>query len=152
MQEAVAKGISLGVYIITVRTKEKMNGMTASWVSQVSFMPLILMVAIAPERYTHGLIKESGYFAINTLADDQIDLARHFGFTSGRTSNKFEGLSHFNAPNGSPVLEKALAFFECKLADTFDAGDHSLFIGNVVEAKLLKGDKKPLLFYWDDYF
>jgi flavin reductase (DIM6/NTAB) family NADH-FMN oxidoreductase RutF len=45
-----------------------------------------------------------------------------------------------------------MAFFECKLINDFSAGDHSLFIGNVVEAKLLKSDQEPLIFRWDDYF
>lgn len=152
MQEMVSKGISHGIYIVTVRTKEKINGMTAAWVSQVSFNPIMLMVSIAPARYTHSLIKESGYFAINTLSEDQKELARHFGFKSGRKFNKFEGLSYFDAPNGSPVLNQALAFFECRLVDTFNAGDHTLFVGEVVAARLLKSDKRPLIFRWEDYF
>ena len=152
MQDIVTKAISHGVYVITVRTKEKINGMTAAWVSQVSLNPLMLMVSIAPARHTHNLIKESGYFAINALTEDQVNIARHFGFKSGRTVNKFEGQSYSDAPKGSPVLEGALAYFECKLMDTFKAGDHTLFIGEVVTAKLLRDDKKPLIFHWEDYF
>jgi len=152
MQDIVTKTISHGVYVITVRTKEKINGMTAAWVSQVSLNPLMLMVSIAPARHTHNLIKESGYFAINTMSEDQKDLTRHFGFKSGRKVDKFEGLSYFDASNGSPVLKEALAFFECRLVDTFKAGDHTLFIGEVVTAKLLRDDKKPLIFHWEDYF
>lgn len=152
MQDIVAKGISHGVYIITARTKDKINGMTAAWVSQVSINPLMLMVSVAPARFTHNLIKESGYFAINALTEDQKDIARHFGFKSGRKVDKFEGLSFFDAPKGSPVLKDVLAFFECKLMDTFKSGDHDLFIGEVITAKLLKDDKKPLIFHWEDYF
>lgn len=152
MQDVVAKAISHGVYVITVRTKEKINGMTAAWVSQVSINPLMLMVSIAPARYTHNLIKESGYFAINALPEDQIDLARHFGFKSGRKVDKFEGHTYFDAPKGSPILDGALAFFECKLVETFKAGDHTLFVGEVVTAKLLRDDNKPLIFHWEDYF
>jgi flavin reductase (DIM6/NTAB) family NADH-FMN oxidoreductase RutF len=152
MQDIVSKAISHGVYVITVRSKEKINGMTAAWVSQVSLQPLMLMVSIAPARYTHGLIKESGYFAINALSEDQKDLAKHFGFKSGRMTDKFKGLSYFDALNGSPVLDVALAFFECKVADAFKAGDHTLFVGEVITARLLKGDKKPLVFHWEDYF
>lgn len=152
MQDIVSKGISHGVYIVTMRTKDRINGMTAAWVSQVSLNPLILMVSIAPARYTHDLIKESGYFAINTLTEDQKDIARHFGFKSGRKTDKFKGLPYFDAPNGSPVLDGALAFFECRLIDTFNAGDHTLFVGEVVAARLLRDDKKPLIFHWEDYF
>jgi len=152
MQKIVSKAITHGVYIVTTRTKEKVNGMTAAWVSQVSMQPLLLMVSIAPARYTHGLIKDSGYFAINSLAEGQEDIAQFFGFRTGRKFDKFKDIAYFDAPNGSPVLSQALAFFECKLIETFTAGDHSLFVGNIVEAKILKSDQNPLMFRWEDYF
>jgi flavin reductase (DIM6/NTAB) family NADH-FMN oxidoreductase RutF len=133
MQDIVTKSISHGVYVITVRSKEKINGMTAAWVSQVSLQPLMLMVSIAPARYTHGLIKQSGYFAINALSEDQKDLAKHLGFKSGRKTNKFKGLSYSDGPNGSPVLDGALAFFECRVADTFKAGDHNFFLERLLQ-------------------
>jgi flavin reductase (DIM6/NTAB) family NADH-FMN oxidoreductase RutF len=152
MQKIVSKAISHGVYIITVRTKERINGMTAAWVSQVSMNPLLLMVSIAPARFTHDLIKESGYFAINVLDEETMNYGAVFGFKSGRKADKFQNISHFDAPDGSPVLNDALAYFECKVADILRAGDHNLFIGEVVAAKLLKGDKEPLIFHWDDYF
>ena len=152
MHDIVSKGISHGIYIVTVRTKNTINGMTAALISQVSFHPLMLMVSVAPERYTHGLIKESGYFAINTLAENQKDIVKHFGFKSGRKIDKFKGISYFDAPNGSPVLSEAIAFFECRLADTFKAGDHTLFIGEVVTAKLLKIDIQPMIFRRGDFF
>ncbi|MBE0425851.1 MAG: flavin reductase family protein [Nitrospirae bacterium] len=152
MQDIVSKGISHGVYIVTVRTKERINGMTAAWVSQVSFQPLLLMLSIAPARFTHNLIKESGYFAVNTLDKDIQNLAAAFGFKSGRKVDKFQNVPYFDAPNGSPIIESALAFLECKVVNMFTAGDHTLFVGEVVAAKLLKEDKVPLIFHWDDYF
>jgi flavin reductase (DIM6/NTAB) family NADH-FMN oxidoreductase RutF len=152
MYQLISKAISHGVYIITVRTKEKVNGMTAAWVSQVSFKPLLLMVSISPDRFTHDLIKESGYFGINTLDEELQNYAAPFGLRSGRKTDKFQGVSYSAGPNGSPVLDGALAFIECKVTETFTAGDHTLFIGSVVEAKLLKEDTEPLIFRWDDYF
>lgn len=152
MQNVVSKAISQGVYIITVRTKEKINGMTAAWVSQVSLNPLLLIVSIAPARHTHNLIKESGFFSINVLAEEQENLASYFGFQSGRNIDKFKDKNYFSAPKGSPVLEDAMAFIECKVVDTFKAGDHTLFIGEVLTTKILKDDRKPLIFNWDDYF
>jgi flavin reductase (DIM6/NTAB) family NADH-FMN oxidoreductase RutF len=152
MQDIVARGISHGVYVVTVRTTEKINGMTAAWVSQVSLNPIMLMVSIAPARHTYNLIKESSYFSINVLAEEQEHLASYFGFQSGRNVDKFKNKNYFDAPKGSPILEDAMAFFECKVVDTFKTGDHTLFIGEVLTAKILKEDKKPLIFNWDDYF
>jgi flavin reductase (DIM6/NTAB) family NADH-FMN oxidoreductase RutF len=152
MQDIVSKVISHGVYVITVRTKEKINGMTAAWVSQVSLNPPMLMVSIAPARHTHNLIKESGFFAINVLAEEQEHLASYFGFQSGRNIDKFKNKNYFDAPKSSPVIEDAMAFCECKVVDNLKAGDHTLFIGEVLTAKILKDDRKPLIFNWDDYF
>jgi len=152
MQDIVTKAITHGVYIVTTRTRERVNGMTAAWASQVSMNPLMLMVSVAPARYTHGLIKESGYFAINVLAEGEEGIAQSFGLRSGRKHDKFQNVPYFDALNGSPVLQDAMAYFECKLINDFTAGDHSLFIGQVVEAKLLKSDQQALIFRWDDYF
>ncbi|MBF0606129.1 MAG: flavin reductase family protein [Candidatus Magnetobacterium sp. LHC-1] len=152
MQDVIAKGVLLGCYVVTVKGKDAINGMTASWVSQVSFEPKMLMVSIAPERYTNELIRESGYFAVNVLSEEQIELAKHYGFKSGRDADKLANAGYFDAPNGSPVLNSAMAYIECKTVSIFKAGDHELFVGEVVAAKMLKPDKQPLTFRWDDYF
>ncbi len=152
MQEVVSKSILHGVYIVTVRSENESNGMTAAWISQVSMRPLLLMVSIAPLRYTHGLVEKAGYFAINALPAGRQDLAKHFGFKSGRKVDKFEGLSFFDAPNGSPILNEAMAYVECSLKDSVTAGDHTLFIGEVVSGKILKDGVEPLAFRWADYF
>ncbi|MFH1673274.1 MAG: flavin reductase family protein [Pseudomonadota bacterium] len=152
MQKIVSKGILHGVYIVTARTEDKVNGMTAAWVAQVSFKPLLLMVSIAPPRYTHGLVERAGYFAINTLPEGREDLAKHFGFKTGRKVDKFETISFTDAPNGSPILDDAMAYCECKLTKSVTAGDHTLFIGEVVEGRILKEGVEPLAFRWGDYF
>ena len=152
MQELINKTIIHGVYIVTTKSGVRKNGMTAAWVSQVSFKPPLIMAAIAPARYTHGLIKSSGYFAINTLAQDQKELAKHFGFRSGRKVDKFDQIPHTETGHGSPILKDAIAYIECKLTNTFEAGDHTLFIGDVIEGEVLKPDKRPLLFVWEEFF
>ena len=94
MQDIIAKAITHGVYIVTARTKERINGMTAAWISQVSMNPVLLMVSIAPARFTYGLIKESGYFAVNVLTEGQEGLAQSYGFRSGRKHDKFHRESY----------------------------------------------------------
>ncbi len=152
MQNVAFTGLIHGVYVITTRLGERLNGMTASWVSQVSLNPLLLMVSIAPGRYSHDLIKESGVFAVNVLNAGQVDLAKRFGFQSGRKVDKFAGLEHLTATTGSPILPEAYAFFDLKLVETFPAGDHTLFVGEVVEAKILHPDMQPLVFSKKDFF
>ena len=101
MQEAAFATLVHGVYVVTTRVGDKINGMTAAWVSQVSLKPLLVMVPIAPPRYTHTLIKESGVFAINVLTSDQVELAKRFGYKSGRKVDKCAGLDWIPAPAAS---------------------------------------------------
>ena len=152
MQQTITRAVPTGVWIVTVRNGEIINGMTAAWATQVSFKPSLVAVSIAPPRYTHGLIKESGYFCLNLLSEDQKKLADLFGFKSGRKVNKFKGLDIMNALKGSPVLKDAVAYVECEVKDVVTAGDHDLFIGEVVDAAELRKDAKPMIFRWEDFF
>lgn len=150
--EIVFSSLVQGVYVVTTRLGDRINGMTAAWVSQVSFNPLMVMVSIAPARYSHDLIKESGIFAINVLTGEQVDLAKRFGYKSGRKVDKFAGLPYLTGVTGAPLLPQAYAYLELKLVDTFPAGDHSLFVGEVVDAKILHPEAKPLVFIKSEFF
>jgi flavin reductase (DIM6/NTAB) family NADH-FMN oxidoreductase RutF len=152
MQDIAFTALVHGVYVITTRSGDRINGMTASWVSQVSLNPLLLMVSIAPARYSHDLIKESGVFAVNVLAADQVDLGKRFGFASGRQVDKFAGLETITAATGSPILPLAFAYFDARLVDMFPAGDHTLFVGEVAAAKILHPETRPLIFSKKDFF
>jgi flavin reductase (DIM6/NTAB) family NADH-FMN oxidoreductase RutF len=152
MQEVAFAALVHGVYVVTTKAGDKVNGMTASWVSQVSLKPLLVMVSIAPPRYTHDLIEESGIFALNVLTPAQVDLGKRFGYKSGRKVNKFAGLEWTAAATGAPILPQAYAYLDCKLVDTFTAGDHTLFVGEVVDAKILHPQAQPLVFKKSDFF
>lgn len=152
MQDIAFAGLVHGVYVVTTRVKDTINGMTASWVSQVSLSPLLLMVSIAPPRYTHDLVKESRIFAVNVLTRDQVDLGKRFGYKSGRKVDKFAGLEHRTAKTGAPILPQAYAYFDLKLVDMFPAGDHTLFVGEVMDARILHPDAQPLVFQKTDFF
>lgn len=152
MQDIAFSALVHGVYVITTRAGDRVNGMTASWVSQVSLNPLLLMVSIAPARYSHDLIKQSGIFAVNVLTQEQVDLGKRFGYQSGRRVDKFAGLEYLTATTGAPILPQAHAYFDCRLVNTFPAGDHTLFVGEVVAAKILNPGTKPLIFLKEDFF
>lgn len=152
LQKTVTTYIPQGVFVVTSRNENQINGMTAAWVSQVSFKPTLLCVSIAPQRFTYELIKKSRYFCINVLSKDQIELAKHFGFKTGRQINKFENVAYKFAAQGSPVLEDAIAYFECRVVGEYEAGDHIIVVGEVEDYKVLKEGVEPLIFKWEDFF
>ncbi|HIE13173.1 MAG TPA: flavin reductase family protein [Desulfotomaculum sp.] len=124
------------------------NLMTASWVSQVSFSPPLVMVSIAPERYTHELIAATGEFVISILTAEQVEIARFCGSHSGRTTDKVKALGLKTAPGergGVPVLTDCLANIECRVTTTYPAGDHTLFIGEVLGGSVMRPDADPLV-------
>lgn len=126
----------------------KHNVMTASWVSQVSFRPPLVMVSIAPERYTCGLIQKSGEFVVSILAEDQAEIADFCGSRSGRDVDKIAALGLKTRPGQAvkvPVLEGCLANIECRVTATYPAGDHVLFVGEVVGGSVPRPDASPLV-------
>jgi flavin reductase (DIM6/NTAB) family NADH-FMN oxidoreductase RutF len=152
MQAIAFDALVHGVYVVTTLLSDVVNGMTASWVSQVSLKPLLVMVSMAPSRYSHDLLKKSGVFAINVLDRGQADLGKRFGFKSGRQVDKFAGLEWTTAATGAPILPQAYAYLDLKLKETFPAGDHTLLVGEVVAAKILHPQAQPLVFKKSDFF
>jgi flavin reductase (DIM6/NTAB) family NADH-FMN oxidoreductase RutF len=152
MQEVAFAALVHGVYVVTTRLEDQVNGMTASWVSQVSLTPLLVMVSIAHPRYSHRLIKDSGIFAINVLTSDQVELGKRFGYKSGRKVDKFASLEWHPGATGAPILPQAYAYLDARLVDIFPAGDHTLFVGEVVDARILNPQARPLVFKKSDFF
>ena len=124
--------MTYGIYVLTSCHGEKINGMIASWVSQVSYDPLLLMVAVHPNRFSHELIRESGSFALHVLGKDQSELLARFKGPDPRA--KFESLKWSRGKTGCPILSECLARFECEVYATYTPGNHTLFLGQVVEA------------------
>jgi len=152
MQNAVYKSLTNGVYVVTVNHNGEINGVTTPWVTQLSYEPQLVVVAIAPIRKCHEMITSSGRFSINVLARNQVELASRFGFTTGREVNKFQGIGAQQTPAANPLLPEAFAYIDCELVETISTGDHSLLIGKVVGAEVLDPGGSPLIFNPDDYF
>jgi len=124
--------MTYGIYVLTTFYKEEINGMIASWVSQVSYDPLLLMAAVHPNRDSHGLIEKSGCFALHVPAKEQSDFLRRF---KGPDPNqKFSSIAWRRGTTGCPVIKDCLAWFECRVKAAHRPGNHTLFIGEVVAA------------------
>lgn len=152
LMEAFNEGITLGVYIVTVKAGDRINGMTAAWISRVSRNPPMVMVSIGHKSYTNELIEKTKYFVVNTLAGGQQEMGKHFGFKSGRDTDKMQGIEYSEGKNGVPILREAVSYLECELSDTLIAGDHTLFIGKVIGGGVLDSSKSPLVFQRSDFF
>ncbi|MGA7076712.1 MAG: flavin reductase family protein [Halobacteriota archaeon] len=124
------------IAIVTARYNENVSGFIASWITQVSFVPPLVMVAMNPLHYTYELITNSNAFAINVLRTDQAELVDLFGKSSGRKVDKFVETAYEPGRTGSPLLKDSLAFIECNVAWSREAGDHVVVVGSIVDARV----------------
>jgi len=131
--------IPYGIYVLTCESDDgTVSAATVNWVTQASFKPPLVAVAVKLESLTHGLIKERGFFVLNILGQGQGDIAFGFFKSAEREGNTIGGRGFSTGATGSPILNDTTAFIECRLADTVEIGDHSVFTGEVVNAGVLK--------------
>ena len=123
-----------GVYVVGVKQDEKLNAFTATWITQVSFKPPLVVVGVSKEALSYRIIEASRVFVINFLGTDQKMLAQHFLKPAHLGVDKLAGVRYRLGRVGAPILEEAIAFVECEVRDIHPGGDHAVVIGEVVEA------------------
>ena len=136
-----------GVTVVAARYGPLMAGMTANAIATISIDPPILMASIARKAETHNAIFGSHAFSVSVLADDQQALAECFAQPTTATKlTRFCDAAWHEAETGSPILEGALAYFDCRLTEHHDGGDHTIFLGEIVAAGY-REDAAPLIWY-----
>lgn len=145
------KTIHNGVFVITTKEGDRVNGMTAAWVTRTSFDPPLVAVSVGKSRYSHELIGKSGVFAVNVLSEGQVGQGKFFGFRSGRNTDKFKGVEYDSAATGSPILKDISAYLDCRVVGSLETGDHTIFVGEVVDSRA-HGGRPPLPFRREDFF
>jgi flavin reductase (DIM6/NTAB) family NADH-FMN oxidoreductase RutF len=140
-----------GITVVTAG-RDVPHGMTANAFSSVSLDPPLVLVCVGREAIMHDSITDSGAFAVSVLHGCQEDVARHFA-----NRDRPRGAAQFDAVDwmpgqytGAPVLPGGLAWLECALETTYDGGDHSIFVGRVLDTGL-SDDRDALLFFGGGY-
>jgi flavin reductase (DIM6/NTAB) family NADH-FMN oxidoreductase RutF len=137
IRSEILKTIPYGFYITgVVGTGGGANGFTTCWVSQVSFDPQQVIVAVRKDQHTHDLIEESGVFSLNFLDTEQEDLASKFTQPLQPEEGTVGGSPYTTGETGAPLFEEAFAHLECRVAGKMEAGDHTVYRGEVVAADL----------------
>jgi flavin reductase (DIM6/NTAB) family NADH-FMN oxidoreductase RutF len=135
---AVLSKMIYGVYVVTARKREEVGALTASWVSQVSRQPALIMVGVKKGRHSHDLISKGGVFAVNVLAEDQIDLAHRYASPDKSIGDDFDARE-----TGAPILKRAIAYLDCEVIQRLEVGDHTLFIARIDSGEVTR-DANPL--------
>jgi flavin reductase (DIM6/NTAB) family NADH-FMN oxidoreductase RutF len=133
----ILKTIPYGFYITgVVGSDGEANGFTTCWVSQVSFEPQQVVIAVRKDQHTHDLIEQGGVFSLNFLDTDQEDLARKFTQRLQPENGTLAGSQHSTGETGAPLFDEAFANLECRVVGKLEAGDHTVYLGEVAAANL----------------
>lgn len=133
-----------GITVVTTRVGEEVHGMTVSAFMSVSLEPPLVLVSIDRQAKGNELLRKSGRYGVSVLAHGQHHHSNHF---AGRV--QLERSVELMDIQGMPLVEGALAHLVCRVVDTVEAGDHTLFIGEV--EYLAHREGKPLLYYAGRY-
>lgn len=130
------------VHSITTATDDgRRNANIATWVMQTSMGGTHLVVALYQPDFTIELVRESGILNVNLLTTDQTGLIRKLGQQSGRSKDKFKNLPHALDERGCPYLTEAIGYAQCRVVSQINAGDHDLFVCDVLKQVVLNPDK-----------
>jgi flavin reductase (DIM6/NTAB) family NADH-FMN oxidoreductase RutF len=133
----ILKTIPYGFYVTgVVGSDGEINGFTTCWVSQVSFEPQQVVVAARKDQHTHDLIEDSSVFSLNFLDTEQEELARRFTEPLQHENGQVGGSAYTTGETGAPLFEEAFAHLECRVVGKMEAGDHTVYLGEVATAHL----------------
>jgi len=146
----VLRSIVWPICLVGAKYRDQHNVMTVAWINQVSVNPLLIMVSIAKTRFTHDMIVKTGEFVVSILNSEQKEISSFCGFRSGRDVDKISQLNLKTAPSTIvkvPRLVDCLGNLECKVTAQHQAGDHTLFIAEIVAADITEDSIQPLVMY-----
>jgi flavin reductase (DIM6/NTAB) family NADH-FMN oxidoreductase RutF len=138
VKKTALRMIPYGLFVLTAESKTGVAAATVNWVTQASFTPPLVAVGVKADSGAHAIIKESNAFALNILGKGQQAMAYTFFKPAERQGSTISGEPYRSGTTGAPILGNAPAFVECRLVATVEKGDHSVFVGEVVEAGVTK--------------
>lgn len=144
MPKRLLKYKDYDVHSITTISQGRQNANIVTWLMQTAMGGKMLAVALYEVDYTIELVRESGILNVNLLATDQTGLIRKLGQQSGRDRDKFKNLPYALDDRGCPYLTEAVGYVQCRVMHSTNAGDHELFICEVLKQVVLNPDKDVL--------
>jgi len=136
-----------GLYVLGVRAGDRRNGMTINLVTQVATNPKLVGAAVWKEAVTHDILAEGRIFSLNLLDREDKALTRKFvkPVEVDEAAMTMNGFPFHDGRTGAPVLDQAVAYLDCEVRQTVDCGDHTFYVGEVVEAAFQRDEDTPVL-------
>ena len=136
----ILRKIPYGLYVIGVKDGASYHAFTGSWLSQCSMKPPRVMLGVRHGTHSLDMIRHGKVFSVNWMSKHDKKVLEQFFKATPAAGNRFGELTYGIKKTGAPVLDKALSYIECEVVHIHEAGDHSVVIGEVVNAEVLSDD------------
>ncbi len=142
-----------GVTIVTTRLGDRVHGTTVSSFASVSLAPPLVLICVDHTSESHGLIARSGVFAVNILREGQSSLSASLSNKATAelaATHSLNEVGHASGTTGSPILDEGLAYADCRVINSIEAGDHTIYVGRVEDAGT-NTTVSPLVYFRGQY-
>lgn len=135
-----------GVTVVTTEHDDTPYGMTVASFASLSLHPPLVLVCIEKSVKTHDAIRNAGHFGVSILGASQADVSGRF---ASKSDDKFSGITTRRGTHGMPLIDAAICTLECRVHSELPGGDHSIFVGEVLDSST--SDGAPLVYYRSSY-
>jgi flavin reductase (DIM6/NTAB) family NADH-FMN oxidoreductase RutF len=147
LRRRVLWSLPSGLYVLGSRAGDRRNGMTINWVTQLSFAPKMIGVSVEQSALTHELVSEGRVFSLSTVDREDRAIVRKFTkpVDVDLAAMTLNGFAFHDGATGAPILDQAAAYLDCEVRQSVELGDHTLFLGEVVDCGFQKAEETPVL-------
>lgn len=149
--KAAMRAWSAGVTVVTAVYEDHKHGMTVNSFTSISLDPAMITVSLRASTRTHDLVSKSRAFGLTILSAEQSKISELFAGKIPEIEDRFTDLQTETLVTGSPLIIGGLAWLDCRIVETFDAGENTLFIAEVLAARAT-GDGQPLIYHNRKYW
>jgi flavin reductase (DIM6/NTAB) family NADH-FMN oxidoreductase RutF len=146
LYKQVMRRYGTGVMVLTIRDGENFHAVTVNSVTSVSLEPILLLVCLEKNARSHELLQHAKTFALMILSDVQAELGKRFAYDRAARNTPREQAATRLSERGELLFEETLAFCECQVVAEYEGGDHTIFMGEVVNAGL-ESSSDPLIYF-----
>lgn len=145
-RKTALRALNYGLSVLTAVDGDRYAAAGINWISQASFEPPLVMVALKADSDSRAAVEGAGAFAVNVLGEDQLDVAKAFFRSTVIEGDRLNGYRFEPGPaTGAPLLTDVAYWFEARVTDTVARGDHTVYVAEVVEAGVRNDGVVPLL-------
>ena len=137
-KKSALRMVSYGLYVVTTATADDRAAFLCNWLTQCSFEPPLIVLAVENEAHSLKVMRAAGRFAVSVLETGQRELAGWYGRHSDKVGDKLANRGLQATPSGLPLLPEALAWWECSIITITPAGDHQLVMAEVIDAAAIR--------------